>query len=354
MIARTTKSLIPVERIEDLLQPEPALIIGSIVLLAWLVYKVLLRNATDERHRNLQALFRNLFSHTLFGSALYLLAMLTDTLRLESVLAQNMFPYVGLGALVLGSVVFVKTSKILMLEYLFLGHMREGVPLLLVNISTLLLSITIFGWFVTQIFGANLAPLLATSAVASIVLGLALQDTLGNLFAGISMQFDNPFEIGDWLEIQAPGQKIIGQVKEITWRSTVLVAFTDELITVPNRNLAQAQISNFSLKGQPIIRSQMFRIPYGADIDVARRILISCAASVHGVRQHPSPIAMISEASDSWILLKLVFYIDNYGLQYLLFDEVVTKALKELAKVQIEIAQQRVLIQSGVALPPKV
>ncbi|MBX9767045.1 MAG: mechanosensitive ion channel family protein, partial [Bdellovibrionales bacterium] len=276
----------------------------------------------------------------------------TDTLRAESILAQNMYPYVGLAALFLGSVVFVKSSKILMLEYLFLGHMREGVPLLLVNISTLLLSITIGGWFATQIFGANLAPLLATSAVASIVLGLALQDTLGNLFAGISMQFDNPFEIGDWLEIQSTGQKIVGQVKEISWRSTVLVAFTDELITVPNRNLAQAQISNFSLKDQPIIRSQVFKIPYTADVDLARRILIDCAASVHGVRHSPSPITLISEASDSWILLKLVFYIDNYGLQFVLFDEVVSKALKELGKVQIEIAQQRVQIQTTTLPPP--
>jgi small-conductance mechanosensitive channel len=354
MATRVVKSLIPVERIEDFLQPEPALILGSIVVLSWMVYKILLRNATEERHKNLQSLFRNLFGHTISAGGLFLISMITDSLRAENLLAQNMYPYVGLAALALGAVVFVKASKVLMLEYLFLGHMREGVPLLLVNISTLLLSITIFGWFITQIFGANLTPLLATSAVASIVLGLALQDTLGNLFAGISMQFDNPFEIGDWLEIQTGGQKIVGQVKEITWRSTVLVAFTDELITVPNRNLAQAQISNFSLKDQPIIRSQLFRIPYGTDIDMARKILIDCATSVHGVRHFPSPVAMISEASDSWILLKLVFYIDNYGLQYLLFDEVVSKALKELGKAHIEIAQQRLLIQSSVEVPAKV
>ena len=352
-MARATKSLIPADRIEELLQPEPALILGSIVVLAWLIYKVLLRNATEERHQNLQRLFRNLFGHTFFAGGLYLVATISESFGIENQLAQNMFPYVGLAALIMGSIVFVKSSKILMLEYLFLGHMREGVPLLLVNISTLLLSITIFGWFATQIFGANLAPLLATSAVASIVLGLALQDTLGNLFAGISMQFDNPFEIGDWLEIQTSGQKIVGQVKEITWRSTVLVAFTDELITVPNRNLAQAQISNFSLKNQPIIRSQVFRVPYGTDIPRARKILIQCASTVHGVRHSPAPIVLISEATDSWILLKLVFYIDNYGLQYMLFDEVIGQALEEFSKVGIEIAPQRVLIQSGVLPPPR-
>ncbi|MBX9768402.1 MAG: hypothetical protein K2X47_14100, partial [Bdellovibrionales bacterium] len=77
MAVRSTKSFIPVERIEDLLQPEPALILGSIVVLAWLIYKILLRNATDERHRNLQTLFRNLFGHTFTGGAFYLVATIT-------------------------------------------------------------------------------------------------------------------------------------------------------------------------------------------------------------------------------------------------------------------------------------
>ena len=118
-------------------------------------------------------------------------------------------------------------------------------------------------WIGAEIFNIRLTPILATSAIFSLVLGLALQDTLGNLFAGVALQFDKPYEIGDWIEIQSSGQKWIGQVYEISWRATVLIASTEESITVPNRIVAQAQIANYSTKYRPITRSQLFRLPFG-------------------------------------------------------------------------------------------
>ena len=150
--------------------------------------------------------------------------------------------------------------------------MRVAVPVLLVNLFTLLLSMVLGGWIVTDIFNVRLAPLLATSAIFSLVLGLALQDTLGNLFSGVAMQFDKPYEIGDWVEIQTGGtQKWVGQIEEISWRATVLIGFAEELITIPNRVISQSEISNFTRKGKPIIRSQVFRIAFGEDQVKVRR-----------------------------------------------------------------------------------
>ena len=72
-----------------------------------------------------------------------------------------------------------------------------------------------------------------------------MQDTLGNLFAGVALQFDKPYEIGDWIEIHNSGQKWVGQIYEITWRATLLIGFVEEFITVPNRVMGQSEISNF-------------------------------------------------------------------------------------------------------------
>src|SRR5262249_25507055 len=149
-----------------------------------------------------------------------------------------------------------KTCRILLFEYLFLSHMRAGVPLLLVNLFTLLLTLVMGGWLCTAIFDVKLGPLLATSAIFSVVLGLALQDTLGKRFAGVAMQFDKPYEIGDWIEIMLNGQKWVGQVQEISWRATVMVGISDEHISVPNRLMGQTQISNFATTKRPIWRSQ--------------------------------------------------------------------------------------------------
>jgi len=124
--------------------------------------------------------------------------------------------YLGLATLIAGAIVFVKVCRILLFEYLFIGHMKEGVPLLIVNLFTLVISIGIVGWFATELFGVKLGPLLATSAVFSLILGLALQDTLGNLFAGVALQLDKPYEIGDWIEVNNGGATWVGQVEEIS------------------------------------------------------------------------------------------------------------------------------------------
>src|SRR5690606_32742898 len=144
----------------------------------------------------------------------------------------------------------------------FMGSVKAGVPILVVNIFSLMLSVLLTFWVVSRLFGVQLGPLLATSAAFSIILGLALQDTSGNLFAGISLQLDKNYEIGDWIEITTGLLKVVGQVKEITWRSTLLTGLSDELITLPNRLMSGASISNYSPADSPIVRSQVFRVPH--------------------------------------------------------------------------------------------
>src|SRR6185312_9023038 len=237
---------INLQNLYSLLEIEPFVLLCSLVLLCWIFYKVFLREANQERHLKLKAHFNRLIRHFLILSALFTTAVLLKRSGGESL--SRALPYVALFCLLWGMIVFVKTCGLIILQYLFLGSMKHGVPVLIVNIFSLILSIILALWCAAAIFNIQVAPLLATSAALSVILGLALQDTLGNLFAGISLQVDKAFEIGDWLEVTSGIQKCTGQVKEITWRATVLSGWTsDELITLPNRFLANAQIANFSL-----------------------------------------------------------------------------------------------------------
>jgi len=334
--------LIPLERIQDVLHWEVALLIGVLAALSFGIYKVLLRKISTERHHNLQSLFQNLWVHTsfslfFFGSYQYVVARVEETETIERILS-----YLGLITIAWGAVVFVKLSRILVYEYLFLGSMREGVPVLLVNLTTLLLSILLGGWVVTQVFGIQVAPLLATSAVFSIVLGLALQDTLGNLFAGMAIQFDKPYEIGDWIEVHGPGQKWAGQVTEITWRATMLLGLADEYLVIPNRVMAQAQISNFSSQGRPFIRSATFRVPLGQPTDAARKTILE---AVHGnpwIANEPPPIVLTTDTHESWIPLKLVYFLSDYGQQFRAADSVIESVNARLLAAGIQLATTRV------------
>jgi small-conductance mechanosensitive channel len=327
--------MINTKNLFQLLEIEPFLILSALVLFAWGFYRLFLSNVTEERHKNLASHYRNLFHHfIIFGASFALYLALQHAP--EQPLTIRVLPYLGFVSFLWGMIVFVKTCRVIILQYLFLGSMKHGVPVLLVNIVSLLLSIGLFLWTANHIFNVQVTPLIATSAAVSVILGLALQDTLGNLFAGISLQIDRAFDIGDWVEVQIGLHRLTGQVKEISWRATTLIGWTDEVIIVPNRVLANSQISNFSLSEQPVIRSQVFRMDYGVDREKVRKVLLESIRDVKDIRQWPEPLVLISEATESWIAFKLVYFIDNYGSQYTIADQVVDAALKALHSAGLE------------------
>src|SRR2546421_582971 len=89
--------------------------------------------------------------------------------------------------------------------------------------------------------GVEPSSLLTTSALLTAVVGLALQDTLGNMVSGLALQMQRPFQVGDWIQFD-PDERQIGKVTEVNWRATTVV--TNDLIEVivPNAHLAKAAI----------------------------------------------------------------------------------------------------------------
>lgn len=320
-----------------------ALVLLALAIAAWVSYKLLLRKASFDRHLIFLEHFKNLAAHSIVGAILF------GAFHLVSIapgdLAKASLPYIGL--LVIGSActITVKILRIVAYQFLFFTSMRAGVPLLLVNVFTLIISTIMVGWYLTKFFYIDLTPLLATSAILSIVLGLALQDTLGNLFAAIALQIDKPFELGDWVELRNGSDRIAGQVYEVSWRATVLQAMTEELVTIPNRNMAQWQIFNFGGHHRSFIRSHVFRLPYGAQIDMAKVVLLSSASAVPGILRNPPPTVVIRDITESWIVLRISYSIADYASQYGIADKFMTRALADLAEAGIELAGPRIVVE---------
>ncbi len=331
--------LIQTQRLYQIIDLETFILLSVLGITAFLFYRFFLKTVSNERHSNLTNHFKKLLRYFITMSVLYGVYFIVSQWSVDSDYARRSLPYLAIVTYVAGAIFFVRTCRLLVLQYLFLGSMRLGVPSLLVNIFSLVLSILIAFWSVSIIFGVQLTPLLATSAAFSIILGLALQDTLGNLFAGISLQIDKTFEIGDWLEIMNGNIKIVGQVKELTWRSTMLVGFTDELITLPNKLVAQSQVSNFSPEGQPIVRSQVFKVPFGTDIKLTVDLLERAASQISDVRGIPAPFAYVQETNDYGYTIKLIYFIENYGRQFVIADKVFKIAFELMEKNNIHIAR---------------
>lgn len=338
------EKFIKIQALYGILELEPFILLGCLIGLTWIFYKFFLHEASEERHRSIQKHFKTLLRHYILLAFFFVIFMFLQTSEIQIGGLAKFTPYIALITFIWGNIVFVKTCRLIVLQYLFLGSMRHGVPLLIVNIFSLILSIVLLFWGITHIFGLQVTPLLATSAAASVILGLAMQDTLGNLFAGISLQLDRNFEIGDWLEIVSGIQKCTGQVREITWRSTTLVGLSDELITLPNRFMANAQIANFSPPEIPIVRRQVFRIAYDQDVEAAKQAAERAVAGIGEIRGIPAPWAYISDMSESWLELKVIYFIDNYGSQWTVGDKVYSRVVEALQAANIKFARQTIEI----------
>ncbi|MES1254292.1 MAG: mechanosensitive ion channel domain-containing protein [Acidobacteriota bacterium] len=103
--------------------------------------------------------------------------------------------------------------------------------------------------------------LLATTAVGAAIIGFALQDTLGNLFAGLAIQIEKPFRVGHWVRLGATD----GLVSEITWRATKVRTKNGNFVIVPNSALARDTIVNYS---EPSVETRI-DTDVGASYDVA-------------------------------------------------------------------------------------
>src|SRR4051812_23243510 len=101
--------------------------------------------------------------------------------------------------------------------------------------------------------------ILAMTAVGAVVLGFALQDTLGNLFAGLAIQIEKPFRVGHWVTIGG----IDGAVTEVTWRATKIRTKAGNFVVVPNSAVAKETITNYSEPTQ----ETMLEVEVGASYD---------------------------------------------------------------------------------------
>jgi small-conductance mechanosensitive channel len=147
-------------------------------------------------------------------------------------------------------------------------------------------------WVIMLILYAHLIPvlrsmgtaLLAGASVASVVIGLAAQSTLGNLVAGVSITIYRPFRLGDTLQIAAPTGTDIGVVELISLGYTTLRAPDGRLIVVPN-SLAASQVTiNLNSTYAPWPVNVTIRLPRDTNVEAAKRLALAVATENAGER----------------------------------------------------------------------
>ena len=153
--------------------------------------------------------------------------------------------------------------------------------------------------------------ILTTSALLTAVVGLAMQDTLGNLVSGLALQMQRPFDVGDWIEIDN-GQQA-GRVTEVTWRATTVMTLDHVEVILPNAGLAKAAIRNYSRPSPVARRRVVVGVSPAAAPDEVHEALVEAAREVSGVLPSPAPYARTRAFAESSIEYEVLFFIDDFS-----------------------------------------
>ena len=164
---------------------------------------------------------------------------------------------------------------------------------------------------IAYVFNAPVGTLIATSGAVAIVLGLALQSTLGDVFSGIALNLAKPYEIGDWLVLS---NGIEGKVVETNWRATHLLTGANDLVVVPNSDLAKARLTNLSSpeRSHGVTLAVRFRPTTAPSVmvDVMRSVLLSSNL----ILARPEPTVQILSLDGGAVELELAFSVADIAL----------------------------------------
>ncbi len=214
--------------------------------------------------------------------------------------------------------------------------MDDHLVALLSKMLKLASAITIF-LLILNVWGIEIGPLLAGLGIGGIAVAFALQSTLGNIFGGVSLILDKNVSIGEYIALD---QDTMGVVRDVGLRSTKIQTFNNEIIIVPNSELANKRLQNIA-QPDPSARVVIsFGVAYGSKVEKVKDIVLKEISKIKGIDssdEDKKPFVRFIEMGDSALLFKAFFWMDDYTEKWRAMDEANTLIYNALNKNKIEI-----------------
>jgi small-conductance mechanosensitive channel/CRP-like cAMP-binding protein len=207
--------------------------------------------------------------------------------------------------------VSIRVINALLFDFIF--HLRQGyeAPALVRNIFTLVafivLFVIVFNWLYSEV---NLGALFTTSAIFGVIIGLALQDTLGNFFAGISLHADRPFQVGDVISVSSSGH--MGVVEGVTWRAIKIRTFQNHIVLLSNTSAAKEAIEvcpRDNLNARAVFFNTLYSDSPAKTIHIVREAI----REAENVSGKITPIVRIRNLGDNGIDWEVKYWLEDYA-----------------------------------------
>jgi small-conductance mechanosensitive channel/CRP-like cAMP-binding protein len=179
----------------------------------------------------------------------------------------------------------------------------------------------------------ELKTLLAGSGIAAIILGFAGQNLFGGIIAGMSLQINRPYKVGDWLQV---GERF-AEVMEINWRSTRLRTNDNIYLDIPNNEIVRQTIVNLHYPTNLHAMRIRVGVEYAAPPNRVKDALFRAASSTQGVVQDPPVKVFLVDFAESAVIYEIKFYMLNHARINEINDAVRTNVWYELKRQRISI-----------------
>ncbi|MBR9703900.1 mechanosensitive ion channel family protein [Candidatus Pacearchaeota archaeon] len=186
---------------------------------------------------------------------------------------------------------------------------------------------------ILKIWGVEITPLLAGLGIAGLAVALALQPLMTNVFSGIALIMDGAFKVGDVIKVGT----VMGTVHTIGLRTTRIKTFDNEIVIIPNTQVANSEIQNFFLPDKSIRVNLEFGVAYGVDPEYIKKIVIEEIGKIKFINKEEEIRVLFTEMADSAINFKAMFWVDDISKKWPAHQEAITRVYRRFYSENIEI-----------------
>ncbi|MDF3301770.1 mechanosensitive ion channel family protein [Streptomyces tropicalis] len=230
-----------------------------------------------------------------------------------------------------------------------------GSATIFVNITRILV-LAIGFLVVLQTLGISIAPMLTALGVGGLAVALALQDTLANLFAGVHILASKTVQPGDYIRLST-GEE--GYVEDINWRQTTVRQLSNNLVVIPNGQLAKTNMTNFTRPEQRLTVLVQVGVGYDSDLEHVERVTMEVVADVMreitGALPEHEPAIRFHTFGDSRIGFTVILGVGEFSDQYRIKHEFIKRLHRRYREEGIRIPSpaRTVALQHGPAVIPQ-
>ena len=292
-----------------------------LLLVALAVTGALLRTRRDERAVFLNTLW--LFLLCVLGQGVAMLLERLDFARAASTV--HLIFRIG------AAIAFIRLAGFGVFRLLLPLAGRQ--PPRIVEDLAIMVVYVIYGIAQLRLAGLDLSSIVTTSAILTAVVAFAMQDTLGNVLAGLAIQLDNSVQIGDWIRVD----ELSGRVCDIRWRSTLIETRNWETVVIPNSMLMKSRVAILGRRlGAPLQWRRILNFMVDPGVPPTRVIAVvneeMREVAVGNVARNPAPSTVLAAFEQGNL---------RYQLRYFLTDLLEDDLTDSIVRVHLFASLQR-------------